>query len=496
MRAIKINWSTYTNNTDKFFFIFYAVGLIILACHHEPWGDELQPWLISRDLDVWGIINQVKYEGQFALWYLLLHPFAASGCSVAALPLISAILSIFAAWLLLFKSPFKSLTKYTILLSYPCLYAFPIISRCYALIPPLMFLIAYLYPKRLEKTILYCFIVGLLAHTHAYMEGVVGILFLTLLYDVVAQSRKTANRDLVKGIGGLSVILLMVLLAFLQVKDSFDVTPFAHTSSISNIHQVLDYTINNLLHFSNAYVTFLHNDWFVFLIVFVLGLCACIFMYKLSRFLFWIFVVGFSYQMIFAIFIYQMGNNREFLFFILLIFCCWVGTSISAKYEKNRQWLIIVLLCFSILLIPKGIKASIWDYKHEYSSEKSTGDFINKNIQNKQIIIFAPKINQIIGVIAYANDFKWVALETGERYTYNITNTSKDDHNIYDYQMLNILEKYNIQACYFIYETKHISDSIMREFISGLEGKMSFVQIYESNPVKSDSYKMFIVQKQ
>jgi hypothetical protein len=493
MKASKINWSMYTKNTDKFFFVLYALGLIILACHHEPWGDELQAWLISRDLNVWGIISQVEFDGHPALWYLILHPFAASGCSVTALPLISAILSIFAAWLLLFKSPFKSFTKYTILLSYPCLYAFPIISRNYALIPPLMFLIAYLYPKRLEKTILYCFLVGLLAHTHLYMEGVVGILFLTLLYDVVTQSRKTENRNLIKGISGLSVILVMVLLAFLQVKGGLDSNYVPHTPSISHIQQLL----NNLHYISHAYVTLAHNGWLAFLIVFVLGLCACIFLYKLSRSLFWILVAGFSYQMIFAVLIYPMGNNREYLFFILLIFCCWVGTSISAKNERNVQWLVIVLLCFSVLLIPKGIKASIWDYKHEYSSEKSTGNFIDKNIPNKQTIIFAPKICQMTGVIAYANDYKWVALETGERYTYNRPSASVNDrHDIYDYQMLNILDKYSIQDCYFICETNYISDSIVRDFISSLEGEVSFVQIYESNSVKRDSYKIFKIQKQ
>jgi hypothetical protein len=289
----------------------------------------------------------------------------------------------------------------------------------------------------------------------------------------------------------------MVLLAFLQVKDSFDTTSFAHTSSISNIHQVLSYTISESLLFSKAYVTSPHNEWLSLLIVFVLGLCACIFMYKLSPFLFWIFVAGFGWQMIFAIFIYEMGNNREFLFFILLIFCCWVGTSINAKSERNRQWLVIVLLCFSVLLIPKGIKASIWDYKYEYSSEKSTGDFINKNIPDKQTIIFAPKICQITGVNAYADDYQWVSLETGERYTYNRAHTwGGNRSDIYDYQMLNILDKYNIQACYFIYETNYISDSIMREFISSLEGEVSFVQIYESNSVKRDSYKIFKIQKQ
>jgi hypothetical protein len=285
----------------------------------------------------------------------------------------------------------------------------------------------------------------------------------------------------------------MVLLAFLQVKGGLDSNYVPHTPSISHIQQLL----NNLHYISHAYVTLAHNGWLAFLIVFVLGLCACIFLYKLSRSLFWILVAGFSYQMIFAVLIYPMGNNREYLFFILLIFCCWVGTSISAKNERNVQWLVIVLLCFSVLLIPKGIKASIWDYKHEYSSEKSTGNFIDKNIPNKQTIIFAPKICQMTGVIAYANDYKWVALETGERYTYNRPSASVNDrHDIYDYQMLNILDKYSIQDCYFICETNYISDSIVRDFISSLEGEVSFVQIYESNSVKRDSYKIFKIQKQ
>jgi hypothetical protein len=47
--------------------------------YHEPWRDEAQAWLISRDLPILSIFRQMNYEGTPALWHIILVPFAKFG---------------------------------------------------------------------------------------------------------------------------------------------------------------------------------------------------------------------------------------------------------------------------------------------------------------------------------------------------------------------------------------------------------------------------------
>ena len=54
----------------------YAFISFLLIFFHENWRDEAQEWLLVKDLNIFELISQLKYEGHFALWYLILMPFA------------------------------------------------------------------------------------------------------------------------------------------------------------------------------------------------------------------------------------------------------------------------------------------------------------------------------------------------------------------------------------------------------------------------------------
>lgn len=65
------------NKIDIIIFLIYAiVTFVITIIFHEKWRDEAQAWLIARDLDFWGIIKQMTYEGHPPLWHFILAPFA------------------------------------------------------------------------------------------------------------------------------------------------------------------------------------------------------------------------------------------------------------------------------------------------------------------------------------------------------------------------------------------------------------------------------------
>jgi hypothetical protein len=48
-------------NVEFFVILIYMVLTYITLLHHEPWFDEAQSWMIAKDLDVFGIISQMKF---------------------------------------------------------------------------------------------------------------------------------------------------------------------------------------------------------------------------------------------------------------------------------------------------------------------------------------------------------------------------------------------------------------------------------------------------
>jgi uncharacterized phage-associated protein len=51
----------------------YSAMLLVGITHHEPWADEAQAWLLSRDLGYrYLVFHQIAYEGHPPLWFTIL----------------------------------------------------------------------------------------------------------------------------------------------------------------------------------------------------------------------------------------------------------------------------------------------------------------------------------------------------------------------------------------------------------------------------------------
>ena len=113
------------------------------------------------------------------------------------------------------------------------LYWFPVVARNYALIPPALALLAGLYPVRLKKPFAYAFSLLLLVHSHAYMEGLAGILGVFFAWDLIMHCRRMPMAARWKTVGVLMLVGAGVLAAFLQVAPAFGVSSFAPASAAS-----------------------------------------------------------------------------------------------------------------------------------------------------------------------------------------------------------------------------------------------------------------------
>ena len=72
--------------------IAYAIVSLIGVITHESWSDEAQAWLIARDLGIFDIVKQMRYEGHSCLWHLVLFPFAQLGFPYETINLNKALL--------------------------------------------------------------------------------------------------------------------------------------------------------------------------------------------------------------------------------------------------------------------------------------------------------------------------------------------------------------------------------------------------------------------
>lgn len=151
-------------------FILISSLSIVGLCFHEPWFDEAQAWLIARDASLKDLLFVIPhYEGHPSFWHILLMIPAKLG-----LPYLFSIRSVqfiffeLSLWLVLFKSPFKSVTKLMCVFGYFFAYQYCVISRPYALMMSLLFLCAIIYPSRKNKPWLYAALLILLCGTHSY----------------------------------------------------------------------------------------------------------------------------------------------------------------------------------------------------------------------------------------------------------------------------------------------------------------------------------------
>lgn len=208
---------------------YVGVNLFLLS-RHENWRDEAQAWQIAKNLGLGGLFAQLRYEGHPCLWYLILMPFAKLGMPFSCMGLISLAFMSVAAWLVLKKAPFSWPVKLVLVFGSFFVYYYPVISRSYSLIPPLLAVLAVLYPCRKEKGILYGAALAALTQTHVYMAGLSFLLSFFWLCETAAdlwkQKQPGENKSALAGLG-LSLLsglfLAWELLGSTELNPSIDV---------------------------------------------------------------------------------------------------------------------------------------------------------------------------------------------------------------------------------------------------------------------------------
>lgn len=296
------------NKINLVLIIAWGIISFTMIFFHESWRDEAQSWLIARDLNLAELFSQLKYEGHFILWYLIIMPFAKLGFPYITQNIISWFICLIAVIIINLKSPLKLYQKVLFTFSLPLIYQYPVIARCYALIPLAISLIALFYKDRKEKPFRYILSIVLLANTHTLMLGMVGILLLEFYIDIFKTRKENSKAQNKKYI--LSFILTAVLLFITALPILNSLTS---NQTIGSNRSGDDSSLSPLKILIQMYNMIITNypiiyNVFIFKAIIIVAICVyIIFVAKEYTKSFIEFLIIFLWQLFIYVFIFSLG---------------------------------------------------------------------------------------------------------------------------------------------------------------------------------------------
>lgn len=371
--------------------ILYALFTLMIVLHHEIWADEAQVWLLCKNLSVFELFKHLVQEGHPSLFYLLMMPFAKTGCSVIVMQIFCWICASAAVFLLLQFSTFSKFEKASIILSAGFLYFFPVIARSYSMIPVLVFLAAMLYKKQKEYPVFYAIILALIANTHIIMFAFSAILGAYFIYDNILKEKICEKKNLISA-GIISLGLLAVVI-------QLSATPFGASCAIKyNLSSIIKNTVNTFLQFFGN--SFGFNSPIMYLIISVLFLTIIVYIFTKSKKLFALAFLSIGFQFFIYITSYSLHiyATKSFCAFLILIFCLWIVE--RGKYIKLIVGLFFILSCFY------GLFNIFSDLVNNYSSGKETAEFIKNNLPEDSLFVPIPEPHAL-SVLLYLPERKF-----------------------------------------------------------------------------------------
>lgn len=195
--------------------LLYAAIVAAVRAHHEPWRDEVEPWVMARDAPWRDLAEACSFSGHPPLWYALNLLLArGAGLPLAAQGVLHTAIAVAMTAVLLLRSPFRLALLLPLVFSPHLLYQYGVVARGYAAMLLLTFLAVAAYRRRLTRPCRYATVLALLYQSEVFawaFGGALGLFFLADLRRAPTLRRRTrvAAATIVVG-GGLLAIASMV----------------------------------------------------------------------------------------------------------------------------------------------------------------------------------------------------------------------------------------------------------------------------------------------
>lgn len=426
-------------------FTAYSMLTLLGALNHEVWLDEAQAWVILRDTPLAELPYRLKVEGHPPLWYVILYPFVKLGFPAEYAPVISWFFMASGALVLLFKVELPLPLKAVMLASSGFLYFNSVMLRAYCLIPLLLFLILWAYPKRREHAVIYGLLIALLANTHIFISGIVGILGIFMLYELFSEWRKSSKGENIGKLAGLAIAGIGVLVLVIPLIGSIEANSASNQRmagfSFASLEGMFFQTFNECF----FDIAFLHNVNGVFstVLLCVADLCfvsilillrhwrrafavelGFLGIYYVTCGLLWvslpnraaIFILSFAFALCLTNYEKPVfkehtvtekitGNIRRFVTFLL-------------KTDKNAKKVFTgIVTAFFAVSVPSGAILLYKDIGGNFSGAKDTANYITENFDKNAV--FVQLRSGMPEISFYNKDIKIFAASAGDIETYS-----------------------------------------------------------------------------
>ncbi len=159
------------------------------------WRDELQAWLIARDSPtISALLQNLRYEGHPALWYLLLMPLTRLSRNPEIMQGLNLAIAAATVAIVMWRAPLYWIERTLFPFGYFMLYEYGVKSRSYALGFLLVMVLCVSWPKRRKHPVLIASVLALLANVHLLLLVLSIAAVCALALDRVPAIGATAER--------------------------------------------------------------------------------------------------------------------------------------------------------------------------------------------------------------------------------------------------------------------------------------------------------------
>ena len=328
------------------------------------WEDESHFWTIVKHTNFFQLIDLMKVEGHFLLWYLCVMPFAKLDLwypyPMLFLNWLFAVLALTVMW---YKAPFNNLIKLCITFSAPFLSIYSISARCYSIGFLFLFLAMAVYKERLKHPYRYLLWLVLAANTSLPLCIAAGVLGCLFVYDLI---KNKSDKKILYVI--FTTLILNLILFYFQFHGT----------------TVPDY--DNLMQKNPFILAFLGIDKIPFsiflykIILLRIGVIIFLaFLFKSKRAFIFFTVTGLT-VFLFFIFVYNARTHHLLTIYVFSIAAFWIY-SLECPKPVKRDWFsifyIAVLLEFVFMPIEvmggfNGVARFVFDFKELQSGKLYT----------------------------------------------------------------------------------------------------------------------------
>lgn len=386
-------------------FATYFMFNLILLIRHEMWRDEINVWLMGRDLSVIELFREIKYQGHPCLWYLLIMPFAKLGFPCRVMGIISLGIMSTAAWFFLYKAPVALWAKAIVLFSPIFTYYYTEIARGYCLVAFFIIVLAYYHNVRNEKPIFYGILLALLVQADTIAVPVAGMISAMWLFENGYASIKNKSKDSIliaaRGLWLPLASLGLFVLQFYRVSDSpvFEVKDMGLYDTITAIIGYLYYIPNRLTGLERTGCNLL----FLFLAVIGIGMGFV----KKTIWPMLVFVATVLFQCVFSCMVYQLNIFHFISLCFVYLWMIWVygDKEIRAKKTEDEAVAKLKMADFGMRILAGAWIAAVavfmfvqWNSPQEvsslgnalhgsYSDGVHTAEYIENNLSGEELIV-------------------------------------------------------------------------------------------------------------